>query len=333
MENKNWLFTLLRNSTDLDPIDGEPTVLEWNNFPGHTTLQLRSETQRTMSETNLVLQKFKDRNIFMSMYNDIDWEKKNDRDICIVNSQMVTASAAELPKGHWSFPGLGYGETCYETHTCKPDGQWNQIDWTWWLLPVKVGILCCEHHVRWIRGALKSKGGGKLTRHHCGDSESAKPLFRNFVSVNQPRIHWAASDRCKEHSLSASNTASRELINDATHKCMYLDELTSHRRRSIKRSDNSWSYKQIEQFKENRKFFLSFVKQNSRREFFLKNKRITYSHEKDTNACGRKGGLTKLNHWNNIWVSNFLRIPQEMEELKKAQNWKWQNNYEKVRTL
>ena len=75
--------------------------------------------------------------------------------------------------------------------------------------------------------------------------------------------------------------------------------------------------------------FLSFLKQNSIREFFLKNKRITYSHKNDTNACGRKGGLTNLNHRNNIWVSNFSRIPQEMEELKKAQNWKWRNFLEK----
>ena len=93
MENQNWLFTLQHNSTDVDPIDGEPTVLEWNNFPGHTTLQLRGEMQRMMSETNCVLAKFKDRNIFMSMYNDIDWEKKNNRDICIVKSQMLLDSA------------------------------------------------------------------------------------------------------------------------------------------------------------------------------------------------------------------------------------------------
>ena len=71
-------------------------------------------------------------------------------------------------------------------------------------------------------------------------------------------------------------------------------------------------------------------KQNSIRELFLKNERITYSHKNDTNACGRKGGLTDLNHRNNIGVSNFLRIPQEMEELKKAQNWKWRNFLEKI---
>ena len=71
--------------------------------------------------------------------------------------------------------------------------------------------------------------------------------------------------------------------------------------------------------KENRKLFLSFLKQNSVREFFVENARITYSHKKDMNECGRKGGLIKLNLRNNIWVSNFSSIPQEMEELKKAQ--------------
>ena len=76
---------------------------------------------------------------------------------------------------------------------------------------------------------------------------NCRATFPKLVSVNQPRIHWAASDWCEEHSLSALNTASRELINDGTYKCIYLDELISHRRRSIKKSENSWSYKQIEQ--------------------------------------------------------------------------------------
>ena len=42
-------------------------------FPGHTTLELLREIQRTMAENRIQPEQFEGRIIFMSMYNDIDW--------------------------------------------------------------------------------------------------------------------------------------------------------------------------------------------------------------------------------------------------------------------
>ena len=40
---------------ELDGIDGEPLEFEWTIFPGHTTLQLLREIQRTMAENRIQL--------------------------------------------------------------------------------------------------------------------------------------------------------------------------------------------------------------------------------------------------------------------------------------
>ena len=54
----------------LDTIDGEPMELEWNIFPGFSTLQLLQEAQKFMNKTSDPDQ-FQGRIIFMSMFSDI----------------------------------------------------------------------------------------------------------------------------------------------------------------------------------------------------------------------------------------------------------------------
>ena len=60
----------------LDTIDGEPLELEWNIFPGFTTLQLVQEVQKFMNKMSEPDQ-FQGRIIFMSMFNDIIWRIKD----------------------------------------------------------------------------------------------------------------------------------------------------------------------------------------------------------------------------------------------------------------
>ena len=54
----------------LDTIDGELMELEWNIFPGFTTLQLCNKVHEFMSKMG-DQSEFKGRIIFMSMFNDI----------------------------------------------------------------------------------------------------------------------------------------------------------------------------------------------------------------------------------------------------------------------
>ena len=86
---------------ELDSIDGEPVVFEWKIFPGHTTLEFVQEIQKFMKEElKRTPQDFKHRIIFMSIYNDIEWTRKDHREVCLNNSSSVAEYAKSFSKGH-----------------------------------------------------------------------------------------------------------------------------------------------------------------------------------------------------------------------------------------
>ena len=53
---------------------------------------------------------FNGRIIFMSTFNDIEWEEKGNAKRCEYNSQTVAECAGKFPRGHWSFLGPGSEE-------------------------------------------------------------------------------------------------------------------------------------------------------------------------------------------------------------------------------
>ena len=56
------------------------------------------------------------------------------------------------------------------------------------------------------RGALKSKGGGKLSFHFCADGDTIETVFRTIISVTQLSINGAVSDLCEEYSACQART-------------------------------------------------------------------------------------------------------------------------------
>ena len=61
---------------DLNQIDRMPTEFEWKIFPGITTMGFLKKIQSLMRDLQCEPEHFKDRIIFMSMYNDIEWKAK-----------------------------------------------------------------------------------------------------------------------------------------------------------------------------------------------------------------------------------------------------------------
>ena len=108
-------------------IDGEPMEFEWTNFPAFTTLGILDEIQKMMTELKCEPKIFKGRIIFMSMYNDIDWGKRGNKENCIASALRITEYARRFPQGRWSFPGPGIEKKWYGTHVCKPDGHWDDV--------------------------------------------------------------------------------------------------------------------------------------------------------------------------------------------------------------
>ena len=93
--------------------DGMPTEFEWKIF---------QKIQSPMRDLQCEPEHFRDRIIFMSMYNDIAKGEKGKTERCEHNSQTVAECAHKFPRGHWSFLEPGTENNWYGTYTDKPDG-------------------------------------------------------------------------------------------------------------------------------------------------------------------------------------------------------------------
>ena len=88
-------------------IDGEPMELEWNIFPGFTTLQLCNKVREFLSNMSTEPENFTERIIFMSMFNDISWGSEDNAKECESSAQPVSLYAKRFSPGQWSFLGPG----------------------------------------------------------------------------------------------------------------------------------------------------------------------------------------------------------------------------------
>ena len=80
---------------------------EWKIFPGFTAGGILNEIQKMMGELQCDPADFKDRIIFMPMFNDIEWEARGNEELCGNNSRSVAEYARKFLRGHWSFLGPG----------------------------------------------------------------------------------------------------------------------------------------------------------------------------------------------------------------------------------
>ena len=106
-------------------IDGEPIEFEWNSLPGFSSLQILPESQDDLRERNIEPEKFTDRIIFMSMFNDIDWTRKGNEGICIANSEKVKKYAKRFSPGHCTFLVPADEKKLYGIHLYTPEGKWD----------------------------------------------------------------------------------------------------------------------------------------------------------------------------------------------------------------
>ena len=136
--------------------------LEWNIFPGFTTLQLINKVQEFMTKIGDPAQ-FQGRIIFMSMFNDILWGSEDNERECIANVTFVSVFAKRLPAGRWSFLGPGPEKKWYSTFIDRPQGEWDRIAELMMVKFRESGHPVFRATSPLPRGTLKSKRGGKLS--------------------------------------------------------------------------------------------------------------------------------------------------------------------------
>ena len=110
--NESWKdriewITTDQSYRDYDGTSGEPTEFEWNIFQGFTTLQFYGKVTDLLSKPGETPEKFSRRILFMSMFNDIFCEKKDNERECLANAKVVSIYAKKFGRGQWSFIGPG----------------------------------------------------------------------------------------------------------------------------------------------------------------------------------------------------------------------------------
>ena len=110
---------------DYDAINGESTEFEWNIFPGFTTLQLCDKISDLLSKLGQTPETFTGRILFMSMFNDISCDRKDNKDECLKNAESVKVLARRFGIGQWSFIGPGSEKKWYSSEN-SPQGALGQ---------------------------------------------------------------------------------------------------------------------------------------------------------------------------------------------------------------
>ena len=129
-----WITTS-QSYRDYDGISGEPTEFEWNIFPGFTTLQLYGKVTDLLSRLGETPETFTGRILFMSMFNDISCDKKDNEEECLANAKVVSIFAKKFGIGQWSFIGIGQWsfigpgseKKWYSMEENSPHGIWDHI--------------------------------------------------------------------------------------------------------------------------------------------------------------------------------------------------------------
>ena len=98
----------------------------------------------------------------MSMFNDISWDRKDNKDECLRNAESVKVFARRFGIGQWSFNGPGSEKKWYSSEN-SPQGAWDNIAEQMLLEFAESGHPTFRATTPLSSCILKSKGRGKLS--------------------------------------------------------------------------------------------------------------------------------------------------------------------------
>ena len=180
------------NYSDFDDVKGESTEFEWNIFPGFTSLHLCDRISNLLSSLGQSPETFTGRILFMSMFNDISCDRKDNKEQCLKNADFVKTFAKRFGIGQWSFIGPGSEKKWYPSEN-SPQGEWDHIAEDMLLRFAESGHPIFRATTPLSRGHLKSKGKGKVSIHFSADTDTIDTIYRINLSVNQLSIYGAVA--------------------------------------------------------------------------------------------------------------------------------------------
>ena len=194
-----------KDYSDFDDIKGKSAEFEWNIFPGFTTLQLCDKINNLLSSLGQTPETFTGRILFMSMFNDISCEGKDNKQQCLRDADFVKTFAKRFGIGQWSFIGPGSEKKWYPSEN-SPQGEWDRIAEDMLLEFAKSGHPIFRATTPLSRGKLKSKGKGKVSIHFSAEPDTIDTIYRIILSVNQLSIYGAVAAICDEFVGQPDNT-------------------------------------------------------------------------------------------------------------------------------
>ena len=140
---------------------------------------------------------FTGRLLFMSMFNDISCDKKNNEEECSANARVVKVLARRFGVGQWSLIGPGSEKKWYSAEN-SPQGVWDNVADVMLLEFAESGRPFFRATTPLSRVQFKSKGDGKLLIHNCADQKTIETIFRTIVVANQLSFCGAVANMCEE---------------------------------------------------------------------------------------------------------------------------------------
>ena len=198
LEEKDRMDHHRQSYRHFDGINGEPTEFEWNIFPGFTTLQLCGEVNDLLSRLGETPETFTGRILFMSIFNDISCDKKDNEEECVAHAEVVSSYARKFGTRQWSFIGPGSEKKWYSMEENSPQGIWDHIADEMLVEFAESGCPIFRATTPLSRGNLKSKGHGKLSIHFAADHQTIETIFRMIVFANQLSLYRAVANMCEE---------------------------------------------------------------------------------------------------------------------------------------
>ena len=130
MQTVGWkdqvsIFQMYDTFRELQGLNGEPIEFEWKNCPGCSALQLLRTVPKDLEGKHITPEEFSDRIIFMSMFNDIDVDKRGNEDTCALTSEAIRDYASKFKDGHWAFLGPGEENKWCHDYEYNHGGKWD----------------------------------------------------------------------------------------------------------------------------------------------------------------------------------------------------------------
>ena len=159
-------------------------------------MQLSEEVNSLLLISEETPENFTGKIIFMSMFNDISFETKDNEKECESNANLVSQDAIKF--GHFLVLVQRKSDSIRAN---GPQGERDRMADKMMLEFGESGHPIFRVSSPLSRVRLKSKGHGKLSIHHCADLDTIETVFRNIIYVKQLSLCGAVAEMCEEDEI------------------------------------------------------------------------------------------------------------------------------------